>query len=372
MPKQLLKPFLGWSALCMTGLLYSHTTSVANATTNCDPNASQDACRAAGLTASISFSPRGVSLKWALYDTPLPDKVQVIRTPAFPQNIGNPATIPSNSPGYLDTSAVPGQLYNYTICTVYQEVFCSNTVAQGLPGAAVQPQPAQRIAPRNLTVRDTSGWASDRRWQPSFLLTWQPGNGYPSQTIWTGHLSGRIDNISSAVSSYSLTEPTLMAANTIYQIRVCSGDPGKGNPSPPLCTNTVEVTSAKLPRPKVPIAVSSWAISPHEVTVGWTPGDDNVTEWFEVDRLDVDNTPVRSVMEGSLRVTMDMVNRRWTHLQPRIAAGHRNVLVDVVQAEPGHPPVTPFTYRVCALNSSGASCSDKIQSKASPNAVFRK
>jgi len=322
---------------------------------SCDPTTSPDACRPTALTASISLTPRGVQLTWALYDDPLPDKVQVVRSPAFPQATGNPAVLPGDVSGFLDASAAPGQLYNYTVCTLYQVTYCSNTVSQGLPGGGNPPPPTtQPIAPSNLEVRDTSGWVSQTHWQEKFSLTWVPGKGFSYLTLFTGHMWDKIENISPTSSNLEITDPSLLHLNVIYQFRIC----GIANPQPlSNCSNTVTIYAPRLPLAKPPIKVSALAQSQHEVLVAWSSGDDNVSAWFDVQRQDVDKT-ITGFGTAS-------VATRWTTLEPRIAFGARGFLVDKVQTDVRHAPVMPLTYRVCAGNASGKTCSEPIHATGS-------
>ena len=324
---------------------------------NCDPDASPDACRPVGLEANISLSPRGISLTWALFDTPLPDKAQVIRSPAFPKSVGNPAVITGNSPGYFDSTATPGQAYNYTVCTVYQNTFCSNTVIQGLPGTVRPPAPPS--PPSGLSVTDTSRWTSARHWQQSLSLHWKAGSGFPSYTIFTGHDWGRIDNIVPGASTFVIADPRLLQVNAVYQFRVC-GASNSSNLS--NCTNLVTINAPHVPLPKAPVSINAFAQGPNDVRLSWAPGDDNVSAWFDAERLDVDRITAAG---GSGKGTF------WQALQPRIATGQRAFLVDNLQTGNGGPrhiplaPATPLTYRVCAGNQSGTTCSDPTQAKAS-------
>jgi hypothetical protein len=165
----------------------------------------------------------------------------------------------------------------------------------------------------------------------------------------------RIENISTATTSLAITGSLIHVDWQFqYAFHLC----GLGtHPLQSMCSNTVSIAAPVLPRPKAPVRTAAFAQSEHDVTVVFSAGDDDVSAWFEVERLDVNKTVIHP---GSSQGA-----RGWKTLSPRISAGRSGALRDPVQPDFRHAPVTPLTYRVCAGNVKGRTCTEPFEAKAS-------
>jgi hypothetical protein len=137
-----------------------------------------------------------------------------------------------------------------------------------------------------------------------------------------------------------------------YEFKVC-GVPTQ----PPLCSNSVRMQAPSLPLPKPPTKIAGWRTVNNQVEISFSSGDDNVSQWFEVEQMG------HGVGKNGPPPTV------WTFVAPRIQFGSRGLVIDR-NDRPRNPlafttTVRPYTYRVCAGNSTGRTCSGPVVSKAS-------
>jgi hypothetical protein len=328
--------------------------------TSCDPSAEGGgACTPQGVRASFYFEAgrSGLLVTWAIYDTPLPDTVRVYRTPK--DNAQGYVEISGSAYQAFDTDVSPNLLYTYTVCAEYDQEYCSPPVTQGVPGGnpAPSPGPASTL-PSNLTIREYAAWVTPSRWERRWVWDWGAGNGQTYDVV-TRELRHPTDpafdpigsNLTKLATHYEEVMPVTTSQSLTF--RVCATRLGQGL-NRVGCTNAVTVTPAPIPSPKAPVKLGASQVSTHEGYVRFSSGDENISAWFEVERLDGHIGVI-----GLPQTHGDL----WTLLSPRVNMGSPGRLRD--DGSGSKPEFdNPFIYRVCAGNTSGRTCSDSFKAKA--------
>ena len=110
---------------------------------------------------------------------------------------------------------------------------------------------------------------------------------------------------------------------------------------------------AHLP-PLAPTSVIASVRASNKVEVSWKSGDTRA-DWFEVERTDIRNAA------PALHLPRSPV---WKTLQPRQKpTGGLMSFADGLVTDANHTISQPYTYRVCAGNSAGRTCSEPVQAK---------
>ena len=321
---------------------------------NCDATQSPDVCQPIVLKVEANPLAGGVDIRWELVDEPPANAILVYR-----QLADTAGPVPGSTPlltcsecsgviSVIDKTAQPGVQYWYWICALWDNngQVCAPHWAAGL-GAAPPPSPTPTY-PKNLKLTEAAAWTTPTHWTRRWAWSWDPGNQRDYAFVARQQfLSASWDvvgsNLSGTASGFSESLGVRDRRTGTYRVCAASFHPGGGPFDVKSCSNSVVFAAAPVPAPKVPTRAGAYAISKTNITIQFASGDDNVSAWFDVQRL---NGP----------------NDNWLTLKPRVIAGTAGLVVD-----DGSNAATgfnnPFIYRVCAGNESGTTCTERFKAK---------
>jgi len=261
------------------------------------------------------------------------------------------------------------------------------------------PVPLPATAPQALAARDVSLWVSSTLWLAKVELTWTPGERLNDQTV-ERHPSAypgydQLLRLPATATSYV----TFIRPGTVVRFDVC----GYGRFEHPVGCASTEARIA-LPPPRAPVRIAVVPTSPAEVRISWR--GDNVSASFELERLQAPGlsavtvqpkeiqpphawrpgmalpsqsvgsvhpgaAPARAPGAGQVRLPEPPpASLHWVRLQPPTSASSASGPPDDLaftdnitntSAHFGGAPVEPYTYRVCAVNTSGRTCSGPVE-----------
>ena len=302
-------------------------------------------------------------VKWIFRIQPLPNSVSIARTVqasiACNQPIGAPVpfNVPAETSFLDDTQAKPGTLYGYSVCANWDSgSVCAPNRCQGLPAAP--PPPSVPTYPRNLSIAEKLAWVTptlaERRW----IWGWTAGNGrdYGFVSRQEKNDAGWDATGSNLKKDEARFEDVVGIRDSVLRtFRVCGANfhPGGGPFDLINCSNIVQVRPGPVPLPKAPVSAGATATSRTQIDVNFAPGDENVTAWFDVERL---NGPGNQWFTVASRVR-------------RESPGH--VVDNGRNPQPGFD--NPFTYRVCASNGTdtGRTCTASFKATVGSVEVFQ-
>jgi len=314
-------------------------------------------------------------------------------------------------PHWTITANEPGATYVFKVQACTSGAFgssCSDwtdrKVTVPRPPPPPPPVPLRGRAPEYVNFSDVSSWESPTRFAAKVELTWTPGE--------------RLTGIEISPLPYvSGGRVRLPATATSYVARIRAGDEVRGNESRIFvcgydgqghyernvgCVSTLALIP--LPPPNAPVRIAVVPTSPAEVRISWR--GDNVSASFEVERLQAPGlsavtvqpreiqpphawrpgmalpsqsvgsvhpgaAPARAPGAGQVRLPEPPpASPHWIRLQPPTSAGgpltpdsdlaFTDNLTNT-SAHFGGAPVEPYTYRVCAVNTSGRTCSGPVE-----------
>jgi hypothetical protein len=319
----------------------------------CDATQSQDICQPFVLEVAASPLDGGVIVRWEMSDDPPPNAVLVYRQPA-----GTDGPLPGSKPlitcqhcgvgNVIDKTAQPGVQYWYWVCATWDNngQVCAPHWAAGLI-ATPAPPPAP-LYPRNLKIKESATWATSTHWMRRWNWSWDAGNqrdyAFVVRQISTPQGWMVIgSNLLGYAAAFGEDLGVRNRPSGTYRVCAASFHAGGGPFDIKTCSNSAVYTAAPVPVPKAPLHGSAAAFSRSKIDIQFASGDDDVSAWFDAQRL---NGPGNS----------------WLTLKPRVNFGSPGVVVD-----DGSGATTgidhPFTYRVCAGNETGTTCSDHFEAK---------
>jgi hypothetical protein len=347
---QLLWRFFPLSFLLVIAWILMATEVRAN---ECDATQSPDICQP---FVAVKASPLdgGVIIQWTMEDDPPPNAVLIYRQPA-----GTDGPAPGSSPlltcpecgvgNFIDKNAQPGVLYRYWVCALWDNngQVCAPYWEAGL--IANPPPPPPPTYPRNLKITESTTWATPTHWTRRWTWSWDGSNqrdyAFVVRQLFSPQVGWNVEGNNLVGYASAFGEDLGVHDRRTGNYRVCAASfhPGGGPVDIKACSNAVAFSAAPVPVPKAPTRNRAAATSRTNIHVYFASGDDDVSEWFDVQRL---NGP----------------ENNWLTLKPRINAGSAGLLVDDgSRATSGFD--NPFTYRVCAGNESGTTCSEPFKAK---------